>query len=113
MSIYKCNNCNKEFKLKTDLIRHENRKFKCKTVNLDDNIILNNDSSNLLQNPPYVKNTPPITPIDNVKNLDDNDNYKCNKCYKIFSRSDNYNRHMLYHNINQYNGNSLIIFLLC
>ena len=96
MSIYKCNNCNKEFKLKTDLIRHENRKFKCKTVNLDDNIILNNDSSNLLQNPPYVKNTPPITPIDNVKNLDDDDNYKCNKCYKIFSRSDNYNRHMLF-----------------
>jgi len=62
MTIHKCDNCYKEFKLKTDLTRHTNRKFKCisnkpvvettimennyKTLQIED--VLQNEPSKLL-----------------------------------------------------------------
>jgi uncharacterized C2H2 Zn-finger protein len=65
MPSYVCNICNKPFTMKTDYIRHINKKYKCKLLN------------NL--------------ELINIK--DENNTYKCINCNKIFKFKSHYERH--------------------
>jgi len=93
---HKCEICLREFKRIYELERHKIRINKCKAKHLDDFIVVNTISSNPPEN--TIKNyiTPPITPILLEHNIDYITSNKCNNCNKQFTRSDNYNRHILY-----------------
>ena len=60
MVVHICIVCLKQFKLKTDLERHKNRKNKCTPINIDVNDIINNIPHNTHKLPQYVKNTTQI-----------------------------------------------------
>ena len=97
MVVYKCNNCNRDFTRKNDLERHNNRKFKCISVNLDGLLDDIQKSSNPPAITPIIENFPPISsfipPVDVIEVKHHN---KCNICNKKFTRSDNYKRHMMF-----------------
>ena len=94
---YICDTCKKVFIQKIDLDRHKNRKNKCifiiKDVSKDEVI---NTSNPPLNTPIYTLNTPITPPTHSINNKDDINLYKCNNCYKKFTRIDNYKRHALY-----------------
>jgi len=97
MVVHTCITCLKEFKLKTDLERHKNRKNKCSPKEEVVKEIINNTSSNIQNLEELCKLTPPINSISSTTNNNDEYNHnKCINCNKIFTRTDNYNRHVLY-----------------
>jgi len=97
MVLYKCLVCTKEFKLKTDLERHNNRKNKCQpkiTDAFDTGMIISTNPPNI---PPINGISPPIyTNITPTNLIEVNHHNKCINCNKQFSRSDSYKRHMLF-----------------
>ena len=92
---YKCDNCDKEFKQKNDLDRHKNRKFKCKSVNSDDNM-----SNNLITALPVQLTALPVQltalPVEKLHIDDENQvkNLTCIYCLKKFTRTYNLNKHI-------------------
>jgi len=97
MVYYDCDTCGKEFKQKIDYERHKNRKNKCQPNLID----VQESKSNPSSNPPEIWSNPPKTPpktpeISNNISKDANGLYNCNSCNKRFTRSDNYNRHILF-----------------
>lgn len=74
MPKYKCERCLKEFELKSDYTRHNNRKFKCMEIP---------------QKPSFLPHKSSIS----IKSEEENQN-KCNYCGKEFTRKDNLMRHI-------------------
>ena len=92
MPIHQCNNCNRNFKQKSQLDYHLNRKNKCQpSINSPQNAVI------LPQNPQSIPQIPSnalhddIIPTDNT--TISNENYQCNHCNKSFGRKDNLHRH--------------------
>jgi hypothetical protein len=90
MTIYTCNLCYKIFKLKTDYIRHINRKFPCNKDIIPTTI---NDYVNIRQNPvnPAKCVNSPVNIRQNPVNegeINVQSNLICNFCGKQFKRSD-------------------------
>ena len=97
MVVHTCITCLKEFKLKTDLERHKNRKNKCSPK---EEVVKLSNSINGTDSTESGKNTILLAPIapQNVNLLLDTelDENKCNNCNKTFTRLSSYKRHMLY-----------------
>ena len=90
-----CDICNKIFTRKNDFERHKNRKNKC----ISNNTEVNNHINNFHQFTPNLnnnENNPPIYTKNIAKNNPDDNHNKCMKCNKKFTRSDSYNRHVLF-----------------
>jgi len=94
---YICEKCDKVFNRKFNYEVHLNKKIDCSKNKKDvNNLVLNNSSipPTIITKPTII---PPITSISStVNNIDENNHNKCIKCNKKFTRSDNYNRHILY-----------------
>src|ERR1700744_6414546 len=73
MSQFKCIRCDKIFKLKTDLQRHQNRKYPCKE---------------LIVNPSKIN----VIKVNKI-NKKENKKLKCEYCKKEISRNDALKRH--------------------
>jgi len=103
MVLHNCDVCSKGFRLKTDLERHKNRKNKCqpKTIDVLQSMITYHQNTtkpveSIINLPTTPPTTPPIsTNNSTIQKIDDIHN-KCIKCDKQFSRSDSYNRHVLF-----------------
>jgi len=96
MVLHNCDICSKGFKLKTDLERHKNKKNKCFPKRIDDieqNINHHQNTTIGVTEPPT---TPPIYTNKNILNDDVIERNKCINCDKNFTRSDSYNRHVLF-----------------
>jgi len=93
----KCNVCYKTFGRIYELERHKNRKIKCISNNIDVKENITNGSSKIEKLEENNKITPPDTSTNTSNtNKDDNNHNKCTNCNKIFTRTDNYNRHVLF-----------------
>ena len=111
MPIYKCEKCNKEFSFKNDYRRHINRKFSCIKEKITYDFFecprCHNhfNSIPLLQQHidnscPSKKIMPPMPPVLKVNketnqtlHIIDAYTFQCDKCKKIFTRSDNLKKH--------------------
>ena len=80
MVVHKCEVCKKIWSKKSDYIKHVNRKFPCKTPDLEES---QNDIKESLSDPKesLFKNS------ERIEN-------QCNWCMKIFTTNSNYNRHI-------------------
>jgi hypothetical protein len=106
MGMYKCKNCEREFKQKCHLDNHHNKKIPCKkTINLAElnDIINSNDQQNILNihnldninsSLYYQEFNNKIVGSESLKqSLNEN---KCGYCYKQFTRKDNIITHIKY-----------------
>ena len=85
MVLYTCQNCLKEFKKKDDFIKHtERRKKPCEPIKIQ--IQINPDESKKIQ---ILENF-----NDNIENFENNKNFSCNFCNKIFFNNSNLNKHL-------------------
>ena len=109
---YKCFKCNKEFKQKGHYDAHNNRKIPCVVNNDIHNVnnILPQNTANLPPNsakiPSNSAKIPPNSTILTQKlkiiasentiedDLNKNNSFECNFCYKVFTRKDSLNKHI-------------------
>jgi uncharacterized C2H2 Zn-finger protein len=94
---YTCEKCNKVFNRKSNYEVHLNKKIDCRKNKIDVKENITNGSSKIEKLEENNKITPPITSTNTSNtNKDDNNHNKCTNCNKIFTRTDNYNRHVLF-----------------
>jgi hypothetical protein len=97
MVLHTCTICSKDFARKNDLERHQNKKNKCIPKSIEHNIPnieLHQNTTQSTNNPPTV---PPLSTNNiTMKNIDYNNHNKCIQCNKTFTRTDSYNRHILF-----------------
>ena len=88
MAIHQCSICNKNFKQKSHLDSHINKKNKCKPI-------CNEKSPKTSQTSPKTASpSPKINSITIEQQVSKNDNLICNHCNTTFARKDNLNKHM-------------------
>jgi len=91
MMVHKCDNCDKEFKLKTDLVRHNNRKFKCVSNKQVVNTIYMENNIDVLQKDVQEHIDP--SELLNIAGILHTDALTCEYCQKKFTREDNLKKH--------------------
>jgi hypothetical protein len=79
-----CDKCKKEFNKKSTYLNHINKKFSCEPIKVQ--IQINPDESKKIQ---FLENI-----NDNIENFENNKNFSCNFCNKIFFNNSNLNKHL-------------------
>jgi len=99
MVVHICIVCLKQFKLKTDLERHKNRKNKCISKNIDNNTSITESNTQIPHETtqPIIFNTQITHNTHNNNTSINQSKILCNNCNKFFSRYDSLKRHQLFY----------------